>query len=96
MEILPTKIAKAGPRTLKVQWSDDRQDLFDVVMLRRSCRCANCVNEMTGEQILRPEQVSEAVRPVKVTSLGRYALNFEWSDGHSSIFSWDLLRKLPK
>lgn len=96
MEILPTKVDKAGPKTLSIVWSDERKDLFDVVMLRRSCRCANCVNEMTGEQILKPEQVSEAVRPVKVTSLGRYALNFDWSDGHSSIFSWEMLRKLNK
>jgi DUF971 family protein len=94
MKALPINIEKAGPKTLKVVWSDQREDHHDVVTLRRRCRCAHCVHEMTGEQLLKPEDVSDAVRPVKVTSLGRYALNINWSDGHGSIFAWDLLRKL--
>ena len=95
MNFTPTSIEKNGEKHLRITWSDDRTFDYNVVELRRACGCAHCVDELTGEQILKPEDVAETVRPVKVRSMGRYALSVIWSDGHSSsIYSWDKLRKL--
>lgn len=93
--ITPTLIEKHDERTLHIEWSDGINTDFNVVELRRACQCAHCVDEMTRAQLLKPEDVSESVRPIKVKSLGRYALTMNWTDGHnSSIFSWQKLREL--
>jgi DUF971 family protein len=93
--VIPTKIDKHNDATLAIEWSDGKQTEHNVVELRRSCLCAHCVDELTREQLLKPEDVSETVRPIKVRSLGRYALTISWTDGHgSSIYSWDKLREL--
>jgi hypothetical protein len=42
-----------------------------VLYLRRACRCAACIDEWTGEQILRPDQVREDVKPVAIEPVGR-------------------------
>ncbi len=89
----PTRVNKTEDRLLSIVWSDEREDQFDVVDLRRRCRCARCVDELTGKQVLRAEDVPEDLRPTQVKSLGRYALTLDWTDGHSSIFSWEQLRK---
>ena len=31
-------------------------------LLRRLCPCAQCVNEFTGERVLKPEAVSEELK----------------------------------
>lgn len=95
MKYTPIQIEKKDQQHLRIVWNDDQAYDYPVVELRRACGCAHCIDEMTGAQILKPEQVPDSVRPVKVRSMGRYALSINWSDGHSStIFSWDKLRKL--
>jgi len=56
--------------------------------LRRRCRCAKCIDEWTGEQVLRPEDVSESIKPVEMAPVGNYALQVSWTDGHQSIFPY--------
>lgn len=56
--------------------------------LRRQCRCAICVDEMTGEMKLDPESVSEDVKPVNMRKVGNYALEVGWSDGHRSLYPY--------
>lgn len=56
--------------------------------LRRQCRCALCVDEMTGAQKLDPADVSDDVRPMKLAPVGNYALDVLWSDGHPSLYPY--------
>ena len=80
--------------TLGIVWSDGLESSYDVVMLRRRCPCAACVDEMTGKRLLSASQVKDSVRPVAINSVGRYALNFEFNDGHKTgIYSFESLRK---
>ena len=82
---------------LRIAWSDGQVNDFDVVELRRSCRCANCVDELTGAQILHPSQVGEDVRPQTIRQVGNYAFQVNWTDGHTSgIFTFDYLRQLAE
>jgi DUF971 family protein len=91
--LTPRAVAQAGPDTLRIEWSDGHASLYPVRLLRLACRCANCIDEHTGAPRLRPDTVPVDVRPVKIRPVGRYALGFEWSDGHDTgIYTFDHLR----
>ena len=91
----PTSIRQAGPAELEILWKDGHRSLYPVAYLRRACRCAACIDEWSGEQILDPDSIAEDVRPVSIEPVGNYAIHIRWSDGHSSgIYSFEYLRKL--
>jgi DUF971 family protein len=91
----PESIRQSGPGELEIVWKDGHVSRYPVVHLRRSCRCASCVDEWSGEQILKVDQVPDDVKPLRIEPVGRYALHFDWSDGHSSgIYSFVLLRNV--
>ena len=95
MSAVPTAIEQAGPDTLRIRWDDGVESLYPVRELRLACRCANCVEEFSGRPLLDAASVPDDVRPVRISSVGRYALAFAWSDGHDSgIYPFDLLRSL--
>ncbi len=71
--------------------SDGTESQIDPAELRRRCRCAHCIDEMTGDQILQPEQVSNDTKPRQIGTLGNYAITIDWSDDHSSIYPYDAL-----
>jgi len=91
----PREIQQAGPRELRITWNDGHVSSYPVLFLRCSCRCAGCVDEMSGLPILDPARVPEDVKPTEISPVGRYALKILWTDGHdSSIYTFDHLRKI--
>src|ERR1700755_1992353 len=91
----PREIMQESDAELRVPWGDGRECLYAAPLLRRVCPCAQCVNEFTGERVLKPESVPETLTIKDVDIVGRYALNFRWSDGHDSgIYSFRYLRAL--
>ena len=91
----PTSLRQTSPTDLEIAWNDGHVSRYPVVYLRRSCRCASCVDEWTGAPILRPDQVAEDVKPVRIDPVGRYAIHIAWSDGHTTgIYSFDHLRAI--
>ena len=57
--------------------------------------CAACVDEFTGARRLDPATVPADVHALTTGTIGRYALNFRWSDGHDSgIYTYARLRSL--
>ncbi|CAH0519513.1 unnamed protein product [Peronospora belbahrii] len=62
---------------------------------RARCRCAQCINEFTGEQILDPATISNDIIPISVERKGNYAFAVMWSDSHtSSLYTYDALTAL--
>ena len=91
----PREIMQEGERAVRVAWADGRVCRYAAAGLRRACPCAQCVNEWTGERVLRPESVSDDLEIADVQLVGRYALNFRWADGHDAgIYSFRYLREL--
>ena len=92
---VPKAMKQAGPRELEIEWTDGKKSVYDVRMLRLSCPCAQCVDEMSGKKLLNESSVPPDVKPVVINPVGRYAIHIDWSDGHrTGIYTYAHLRSL--
>ena len=94
-----TTPAHIGPdddgSALRIEWEDGHESVYRPRDLRMVCPCARCVEEGTGRRILTEEMVEEGVYPTAIEYVGKYALQFFWSDGHrTGIYPYDFLRGL--
>eukprot|EP01038_Epipyxis_sp_PR26KG_P007304 gene7304-9951_t len=62
--------------------------------LRCDCRCAVCVEEFTGKNLLDVNKVSKLVRPLGMSPIGKYAMSVDWSDGHKSLYPFKQIAKI--
>ena len=93
--IEPREISQESATSLRITWADGRVCNYEAATLRRACPCAQCVNEWTGERTLQPQAIADDVEIGDLAIVGRYALNFRWSDGHETgIYSFQYLRRL--
>lgn len=89
---------------LEIDWADGHKSAWSFKWLRDACPCATC-NEARELAGLKPGQSKPApaqllpmytppAKPRSVTPIGRYAMQFNWEDGHvAGIYSWDYLRR---
>ena len=93
--IAPKAIRQKSETELAIDWSDGHASVYPVRHLRLNCRCANCVEEMSGRPMLDPATVPVDVKPVQVSPVGRYAIHIQWSDSYTSgIYTYEHLRSL--
>ena len=100
----PVDIKKADARTLQIEWDDGHVSRYPLEFLRRECPCASCAEARRAPakpaanplRVLQPHEIvssNVALRQAEV--VGRYALQFHWSDGHAEgIYTFDFLREL--
>ncbi len=98
------RVLKTEGTGMEIDWEDGHRSQWHFAWLRNACPCATCVEErkMQGREpgVPKPQpkqllQMYEApARPGSAHAVGRYAIQFNWQDGHSSgIYSWDFLRR---
>ncbi len=93
--IEPVQIIEESDSQLSISWSDGSESFFTAPQLRRACPCAGCVDEWTGKKMLEDRNVPDDLTFTKITIVGRYALNFHFSDRHDTgIFSFVFLKGL--
>jgi len=99
--MIPTNISKKDSKTLQIDWDDGHRSLHPLLFLRRACPCASCREARskpaaTGLRILSTaEAIPAELHVVQAEVVGRYAISFQWSDGHNTgIYSFQLLREL--
>ena len=91
----PEEIRQHGPRELAISWRDGLESVYAVRDLRLACGCAACIDEWSGAGTLDPDSVPTDVRPLRIESVGRYAIQIAWSDGHDTgIYTFERLREL--
>jgi DUF971 family protein len=89
---------------LEIDWADGHKSVWNFAWLRNACPCATCVDERKneGRRIGQGKQKSSELLPMYkppakpggAHAVGRYALQFNWLDGHSAgIYSWEYLRR---
>jgi len=62
--------------------------------VRLNCQSAKMVDEFTGAKLFKEEDIAADVRIIKIATAGRYAVSIDWSDAHSSLFSYTLLSRV--
>ena len=80
---------------ITILWDEGHEGIYPSRYLRGYCCCAACVEEMTGRRIVGENDVDEYVMALDWIQIGRYALQFLWSDAHDSgIYPFEVLRNL--
>ena len=93
----PAKVIEEKDGGISIEWSDGKETNYTPRQLRIACPCAGCVNEWTGEKMLKDESVPPDISISHISVVGRYALNFHFSDGHETgIFSFNYLRHIQE
>src|ERR1039458_3630619 len=88
---------------MEIDWVDGHRSAWSFAWLREACPCATCVDErkLEGRKPGQPKPKPTAVlpmytppaKPLSAHAVGRYAIQFNWKDGHSSgIYSREHLR----
>jgi DUF971 family protein len=90
---------------LEIDWVDGHKSAWTFAWLREACPCATCVEERAqqgrkpGQPKPKPTNVlpmyTPPAKPASAHAVGRYAIQFNWLDGHSGgIYSWEYLRRV--
>ncbi|HEY2732007.1 MAG TPA: DUF971 domain-containing protein [Polyangia bacterium] len=90
---MPDEIVGLLRSKITLKWPDGHETIYPARHLRLACRCAGCVEETSGAALLDPAAVPETIRAKGIELVGRYAIQIEWSDGHSTgIYNFRDLR----
>jgi DUF971 family protein len=101
---LDVKIHVSTGAGIDIAWADGHRSHFDFAYLRDECPCATCNDERGKKEafaavVNKPSAVLPMFKPKpraqSATVVGNYAVQINFSDGHSTgIYSYDLLRTL--
>jgi DUF971 family protein len=90
-------------REVHVRWQDGHESVYGFDLLRRECPCALCSDQRSKQSatgglsltlLSGPVLKAGEIQVTEVKAVGRYAINFVWSDGHDSgIYSYGFLRE---
>ncbi len=86
---------------LAVKWADGSESFVPLEKLRRCCPCAGCKGEVDilGNVYKGPDKPlkPQAVRMIRITNVGSYAIQPIWGDGHATgLYSFEYLRKVAE
>ena len=70
-------------------YEDDLEINLTGYELRKKCRCAICIDEFTGAIKDTLKNTSKDISIHDAKSIGNYAFQIAWSDGHQSIFPYN-------
>lgn len=98
--IQPTGVkADKSSRTVNISWSDGTTCTLPFAGLRAVCPCVECrgghgnMGRPPDLDQLHTAQ-NDTLMLENVAAVGSYAIQFLWSDGHSTgIYTWDYLRQ---
>jgi len=91
LNTIPEKI-EFNEKELSIAWKDGKSCTYDLLNLRKQCPCVHCRGGHDSDSVRTTDNITEA-KLAMVKKVGRYALQFRWSDGHDEgIFRLEELR----
>lgn len=92
---IPLNLARTSQNQFKIDWSDGSTRVYNPRDIRLACPCASCIDEFTGEALLDPQTVPQNLQIERLQTVGRYALRFNFTDGHhTGLYTWPLLSQI--
>ena len=99
------KVHLTSGKGVEIEWKDGHLSSYTFPYLRDACPCALCDDERgkSGREAGQPVPVKPgelpmfkpAVKPESAEGVGKYAIKFNWNDGHNlGIYSWKWLREI--
>lgn len=80
-------------KSLFIRWRDGKECTYSLLQLRRDCPCAMCMGGHGGTIGAATGHIQD-IRLAAWKKVGRYALQFVWSDNHDTgIYKLDDLRE---
>ena len=80
---------------ITIHWEDGHTCAYPHRYLRLQCQCAACVGEWPNKGELDPDTIAEDVQALDCMPIGKYAIQFLWSDTHyTGIYPYTVLREL--
>ncbi len=94
----PQRISIHKNNELVVEWDDSSISPIPLITLRKFCPCAACMNEReTQSKSYIPLFFADQTKIIKIKSVGKYAINIIWADGHSTgIYEFSFLKELSQ
>lgn len=84
--------------TLVIKWQDNVEHVISAFNVRFMCPCAHCVDEITGEKIVKETDIPPDVKITESVPVGRYGVRFNFTDpspgAGAGIYTFSFLRKL--
>ncbi len=81
-------------QSVGLKFADGKEVTFKNRDLRALCRCALCVNELSGKSLLDLAAIRPDIAAKEILPLGNYAIGITWNDGHSSgIYPYTIFQK---
>ncbi len=95
----PKKIEKTSPHELTFTWGDGATCTLTLKFLREECPCASCKGEVILGKVYKPMTLPTYTEGMyeltAIETVGNYAMQVSWKDGHSTgIYTWEYLKLL--
>lgn len=99
----PTDLHLDRHEGLAITWSDGRKSRYPLAFLRKACPCATCRTERESPKSkgsplslnILPTNISRATEFENAGLVGKYAIQIQWADGHSTgIYDFRYLRMI--
>ena len=93
--LIPSKVDPMSPTEMQVGWNDGANFAVPYLELRFFCPCAGCVDEHTGQRMIKKASIRPDIRPLEILPVGRYALQVNWNDGHATgLYHYETMRRI--
>lgn len=97
--MIPKQIKIENKNSIKIIFQNERIINISLKYLRDECPCASCKGETILLRTYKPAKPPvahpEMYNVKNITTVGGYAIQIEWKDGHNTgIYSWDYLLQL--
>ncbi|MBM3264223.1 MAG: DUF971 domain-containing protein [candidate division Zixibacteria bacterium] len=98
----PVHIAVDHPEKgrMTIFWDDGSACVYELAALRKACPCAGCrelrqqMDQGGSLVLLASSAIDPSVEIGAVDTVGRYALQFTWNDGHNTgIYTYEFLQE---